>query len=512
MQMKPMRMALRTSAGYGLFAALWILLSDRALVALVSDPHTIGRLSIYKGWAFVAVTGLLLYGTLRTQFQRWQQEVSARARVEESLRTSQLRLSEAMDMARLAYWEADGTTGVFTFNDAFYDLIGTTADREGGYTMAVDQYFRKFAHPDDLSMVHHFAEGLRSSDSHRFDDLDARIIRTDGEVRHILTRLRVLRGPAGQNTKIFGINQDITDRKKTEEALKESEGRFRGAFEASATGMALVGLDGRMLKVNQSLCESVGYSENEFLTKTFRDVTHPDDLEKDREHVRRLIRDEIPHYHIEKRYFHRDGYLLWVLLSVSMVRDARGYPLYFVCQIEDITERKLLEEKLRAALITDELTGLYNRRGFFERSDEALWSAPRRGEIALLFLVKLDDMKRINDTVGHKAGDAVITDVGRMLQETFREKGVIGRIGGVEFAVLATGTEKTVNHLIAHVEDAASTFEKSDGRTCSASLSVGTALSRPNEARSLEELIARANETMMGEKQGKSPRALAGIS
>jgi PAS domain S-box-containing protein/diguanylate cyclase (GGDEF)-like protein len=302
---------------------------------------------------------------------------------------------------------------------------------------------------------------------------------------------------------LLTIMLDITDKKNAEEALKESESRFRNAFEASAIGMALVGLDGRWLKVNRSLCESVGYAEDELLTKTFKDITHSDDIEKDREHLKRLVQDEIPYYHIEKRYLHRDGYLVWVLLCVSMVRNEKGYPLYFVCQIEDITERKLLEEELRAALITDELTGLYNRGGFFERSDETLWSAPRRGETALLFLVKLDDMKRINDTVGQKAGDAIITDVGRMLRETFREKDVIGRIGGVEFAILATGTEETVNRLVAHLEDVASTFEKSDGRSCSVSLSIESALSRPHEARSLEELIARANETMLKERRAE---------
>jgi PAS domain S-box-containing protein/diguanylate cyclase (GGDEF)-like protein len=305
----------------------------------------------------------------------------------------------------------------------------------------------------------------------------------------------------GGEPHLLGMGLDITEKKRVEEALKESESRFRSAFDASAIGMAIVGLDGRWLQVNRSLCESIGYPEDELLAKTFKDLTHPEDLDKDREHAQRLIHDEIPYYHIEKRYLHRDGYIVWVLLCVSMVRDEKGYPLYFVCQIEDITERKLLEEELRAALVTDELTGLYNRRGFFERSDETLWSAPRRGETALLFLVKLDDMKGINDTVGHKAGDAIIADVGRMLRETFREKDVIGRIGGVEFAILATGTEKTVNHLVAHLEDAASTFEKSDGRNCSVSLSLGSALSGPHEARSLEELIARANETMMGKKQ-----------
>ena len=197
--------------------------------------------------------------------------------------------------------------GVFTFNDAFYDLIGTTAEREEGYTVPIEQYFRKFVHPDDLSMVHRFVEGIRSSDSHQFDDLDARIIRADGEVRHILTGLRVFRGETGQSVKIFGINQDITDRKKTEEALKESESRFRGAFEASGIGMVLVALDHRWLKVNQSFCDMVGYSEEELLAKTFEDITHPDDLKEDLEYVQRLIDDQIPYYRLEKRYYHRDG-------------------------------------------------------------------------------------------------------------------------------------------------------------------------------------------------------------
>jgi PAS domain S-box-containing protein/diguanylate cyclase (GGDEF)-like protein len=353
-----------------------------------------------------------------------------------------------------------------------------------------------FVSPEDRES---FVETIRMHG--RVDGVEAEVRKKSGEIATMLGSSELI-NLAGE-PHLLNIMLDITDKKHAEGALKESEGRFRNAFEASAIGMALVGLDGRLLKVNRSLCESVGYAEDELLAKTFQDLTHPDDLEKDREQQKRLIEDEIPYYHIEKRYLHRDGYNIWVLLCVSMVRDARGYPLYFVCQIEDITERKLLEEKLHAALITDELTGLYNRRGFFERSDEELWSAPRRGETALLFLVKLDDMKRINDIVGHKAGDAIITNVGRMLQETFRGQDVIGRIGGVEFAILATGTEETVNRHVAHLEKAASTFEKSDGRSCPVSLSVGTALSRPHEARSLEELIARANETMMGEEQAE---------
>jgi diguanylate cyclase (GGDEF)-like protein/PAS domain S-box-containing protein len=499
MQMKPMRMALHTSVAYALFAALWILLSDRALVALVSDPHAIGRLSIYKGWAFVAVTGFLLYGTLRNQFQRWQREVSERKQAEESLRTSQLRLSEAMDMARLAYWEADGTTGVFMFNDALYDLIGTSAVREGGYTMPIEQYFRKFVHPDDLSMVHRFVEGIRSSDSDRPDDFDARLVRVDGEVRHILTRLRVLRGPAGQNTKIFGINQDITERKKTEESLRESESRFRGAFEASGIGMVLVALDGRWLKVNQSFCDMVGYSEQELLAKTFQDLTHPDDLKNDLEYVQRLIDDQIPYYRLEKRYYHRDGYIVWGALSVSLVRDARGYPLYFVGQIEDITEKKLFEEKLQTMLVTDELTGLYNRKGFFELASEKLMLASERH---VLFFADLDCMKWINDRLGHREGDAALATVARLLKDTFRESDIIGRIGGDEFSILVTGaTEDEEEVLLARLHHNIERFNADRKPSIPVSLSIGFSHREPEDSRPLEALLAEADESMYEKKR-----------
>ena len=106
------------------------------------------------------------------------QDITERKRSEESLRTSQSRLSEAMDIARLAYWEADGTTGTFMFNDVFYDLIGTTAEREGGYAVDAEQYLRKFVYPDDLSKVYHFVEGVRTNaDADRPAELEARIIR-----------------------------------------------------------------------------------------------------------------------------------------------------------------------------------------------------------------------------------------------------------------------------------------------------------------------------------------------
>ena len=159
---------------------------------------------------------------------------------------------------------------------------------------------------------------------------------------------------------------DVTEHVQTAEALRESEERFANAFEYAAIGMALVAPEGRWLVVNQALCELVGYPAEELLTKTFQDITHPNDLETDLAYVRQVLAAEIRSYRLEKRYFHKLGYTVWVLLSVSLVRDAHGQPLYFISQIQDITDRKRAEETLREReeqlrLITENMLDLVSR-------------------------------------------------------------------------------------------------------------------------------------------------------
>ncbi len=145
----------------------------------------------------------------------------------------------------------------------------------------------------------------------------------------------------------FKLHRALRELEKRERALRESQERFSKAFEHAAIGMALVLPDGRWLKVNPSLCGIVGYSEKELLTKSFQDITHPDDLEADLDYFRRTLAGEIPNYQKEKRYFHKTGRIVWVRLSVSLVRDDRGTPLYFICQIEDVTGSKKAEAVLR---------------------------------------------------------------------------------------------------------------------------------------------------------------------
>src|ERR1700737_4402830 len=124
---------------------------------------------------------------------------------------------------------------------------------------------------------------------------------------------------------------------------------FQSAFEFAAIGMALVSPEGKWRRVNRAICEITGYNEAELLERTFQDITHPDDLDLDLANVRKMLAGEIKTYQMEKRYFHKDGSIVWVLLSVSLVHNKSGAPLFFIGQIQDITRRKQSDEQLAEA-------------------------------------------------------------------------------------------------------------------------------------------------------------------
>jgi two-component system, sensor histidine kinase and response regulator len=148
---------------------------------------------------------------------------------------------------------------------------------------------------------------------------------------------------------IIVVSRDLTDRVQMEEALRQSEERFRRAFEDAPTAMAMVGLDGRLLRVNPAQCRLFGYQAAEFAGRTFLDLTHPDDVAASQEQMRRLLAGEVASVLVEKRFVHRDGHTVWALVSSSLVRDAQGQPLYLLTHTQDITEHRRVDEALRAS-------------------------------------------------------------------------------------------------------------------------------------------------------------------
>ncbi len=157
-----------------------------------------------------------------------------------------------------------------------------------------------------------------------------------------------LLGAALDHAAEFEIKKNLLDERTVAlTALRESERRFRTAFDNAAIGKALVGLDGRWIQVNRSLSRILGYTETELLATNFQSLTHPDDLDADLNLIRQLIAGEIETYQMTKRYIHKLGHTVWALLNVSLVRDEAEKPLYFISQIQDMSQRHSIEESLR---------------------------------------------------------------------------------------------------------------------------------------------------------------------
>jgi diguanylate cyclase (GGDEF)-like protein len=166
------------------------------------------------------------------------------------------------------------------------------------------------------------------------------------------------------------------------------------------------------------------------------ELCHPDDRDQCREKVRRLFTGVTQSAQLEQRFVHHDGHPVWVSLSASLVRDVKDEPMYLVCQVEDIGERRASGEALAHQAAHDPLTGLPNRLHFVERLGRELTGAERRrGRLAVLFL-DLDRFKVVNDSLGHSAGDRLLVEIAHVLQQVSRESDVLVRWGGEEFLVL----------------------------------------------------------------------------
>lgn len=222
------------------------------------------------------------------------------------------------------------------------------------------------------------------------------------------------------------------------EILEESESRFRSAFDFAAIGMALVSLEGCWLKVNQSLCHIVGYSEDELLKIDFQTITYPDDLESDLSYVKQLLAGELITYQLEKRYIHKNGTILWILLSVSLLRDKQLNPLYFISQIQNIDSQKKAEQELKDLAYHDSLTGLSNRKQLEAFFTFALPNAKRHRALIAILFIDLDSFKEINDKFGHNIGDLLLIEIGSRLKSSVRINDMPARLGGDEFIVVLT--------------------------------------------------------------------------
>ncbi|MEC4020618.1 putative bifunctional diguanylate cyclase/phosphodiesterase [Streptomyces sp. H27-D2] len=231
----------------------------------------------------------------------------------------------------------------------------------------------------------------------------------------------------------------LTAQTEAEKALHTSQARFRAVFEDAAIGIGIADIAGRVLDVNEALTTMFGGLEHHVRSRNVSDWVHPEDGPETWRMQRELARGERDSFRIEKAYYRNDGSALWTNLTVSLLRDAAGIPQYQLALMEDITERRLLNERLRYEATHDALTGLPNRTMFFERLDEAL--DPDRGasHFGVCYL-DLDGFKAVNDSLGHAVGDQLLVAVAQTLQRCVSGPDqLIARLGGDEFVALVTG-------------------------------------------------------------------------
>lgn len=292
------------------------------------------------------------------------------------------------------------------------------------------------------------------------------------------------------------------------EALRESEERFRSAFDYAPIGIALVSPTGRWLKVNQALTDILGYSEEQFLATDFQSMTLPEDLEPTVTKVNEVLNGSISNYQMEQRYQHSSGHTVWTSFSVSATGGSSSDTPSLIFQIQDITHKKIADQQLRHEATHDALTGLPNRSFFMGRLTAALdhkRSAPDH-RVSILF-IDLDRFKNVNDSLGHLLGDQLLKGIAGRLRECMRPTDLVARLGGDEFTILVEGTydPHEVTHIAERIQHKFSIPFDLGGHEIYSSASIGI-LHASDQHLSSEDMMRDADTAMYQAKRAGKAR------
>ena len=280
-------------------------------------------------------------------------DINERKRSEEALRRSEEQLSNALLMAHLGHWEYDVEQDLFTFNDHFYKIFRTTAEQVGGYTMSSAEYARRFVHPDDVSVVgDETRKAIETPDPHFSQQLEHRMLYADGEVGYVSVRFFVVKDDLGRTVRTHGVNQDITERKRAEELVRQAEYRYRQLFE-QAPLMYVISRTEQGTPIitdcNELFLSSLGYEREDVCGRPLADFYSPESRVEllERGGYARAVAGEF--FVGERQLVKRDGSFIPTLLYTATEVDSSGRVTGTRAMFADITERKLAEEALRTS-------------------------------------------------------------------------------------------------------------------------------------------------------------------
>ena len=336
-----------------------------------------------------------------------------------------------------------------------------------------------------------------------------RALRKDGREIWCRTNASLMEHPVyGQVINL--VKSDITEERRARIAQNKAESKFKEVFEASPIGLCMVNDDLTFDRVNPAFERISGYSQDELRSMTFLDITHPDDKAMDLENSQAFFDGDSPGFEMEKRYIHKDGTIVWTALTVSRMPGDGSGRVTALSIVEDITDRRELDQRVQHMADHDALTGLFNRRRFEEELEVTVASKSMLKDGIAVLVVDIDNFKFVNDTYGHSVGDQVIIRVAETLDERIRSTDTVARLGGDEFVIILRGIDRqsalaTAEDLVELVRDDV----RVDGPDFSARVtaSIGLTMANPYDDVDDETLLMQADKAMYSAKDGGRNRA-----
>ena len=298
------------------------------------------------------------------------------------------------------------------------------------------------------------------------------------------------------------IEKEMIEKQQMENSLLAAEAKYRSLVESTEDSIYLVDADCRYLFMNKKHSKRMGLRPEQFVGHAYSEFHSPEETAKFIENVDSIFRtgESLQHEHRSKR----DG--RYFLQTLSPAKDQGDYVIAVTIVSKDISDRKRMEEELRTLSLTDELTGLYNRRGFMTLAAQYFKIANRMKDKVSVLYADLDGLKGINDTFGHQAGDRALMETASLLRKTFRESDIVARIGGDEFVVMPVIMSNVTHETIAaRIHDNIAAINAQPARKYTLSLSYGIAFYDPEHPCTAEDLLDQGDRRMYENKKSKNP-------
>ena len=440
-------------------------------------------------------------------------DLSEKKRAEALLNQTSTRLALATRAGRVGVWDLDIATNTILFDELMLELYGLSKKNgDIGY-----EIWRSVIHPDDLAQID--LEMEKATQGEQELDTEFRVVWPDGSIHTIRALATVQYNESGNPQRMIGTNWDITDlkksyartlesnkrlqaeikeRKQIEEALRASEEKLQTIIETSPDGIAISSLDGTVEFLTSKGVSMWGYeSPQEIIGRNVMEFIHPSYREKAIYFITEMLNGHLTGA-AEYLMMRKDGSLFYCEVNANILKDVDKNPVGILYVERDITERKQLEEELKDLAIKDQLTGLYNRRKIDDVLAEEKLQADRTTQNLAIIMADIDMFKLVNDQYGHMIGDAVLTEVTKILSQGIRKTDVLGRWGGEEFMIICPDTDLTGAIVVAEKLReliAAHAFEIVGKKTCS----FGVAQLRKNET--IDELLLRSDLALYRAKE-----------